>query len=102
MTDSTAIFIASTVSGAIAGALASLPAIITAWRSIPRIEKKLDEQTRVMDGPFTLAVKTAADATAKLAEAIPSHENIKAAQTAKVLSDNREAGKSAATVSVKD
>jgi hypothetical protein len=49
-----------------------------------------------MDGPFTLAVKVAADATAKLAEAIPTHENIKAAETAKVLNENREAVKMAA------
>jgi hypothetical protein len=96
MTESTTVILVSTISGAIAGAFAALPAIITAWNALPRIEKKIDEQTRVMDGPFTLAVKTAAEATAKLAEAVPSHENIKAAETAKVLNENREAGKMAA------
>lgn len=89
MTDATIIVVASAISGSIA----AIPAIITAMRQ-NRVERKVQEVKNIVDGPLSVALKSNAELTAKVAALTGDHIDVKAAMEAKAINENRIEGKS--------
>lgn len=58
--------------------------------------RKVREIKQIVDGPLSLALRSNAELAAKVAESSGKHEDLMAAAKAKILSENREAGKAEA------